>query len=166
MDKMLTPIERLQKLWYTVFFLRYWRQWIILHPYCTMENFISYNEYIICIELNAHALLTFLNTIRDHFEGKAAMFTPWLLGSQSCEKVFRSAGSMTNTFSTMINFSMLGLLQRLHRLQIQSNLQAQSQSTGVVYPQINKHSCKDGKNTSTASTVSDVSNKVICETIS
>ncbi len=45
MDKMLTPIERLQKLCYTVFFLRYWCQWIILHPDYTMENFISYNAY-------------------------------------------------------------------------------------------------------------------------
>ena len=100
--------------------------------------------HIQCIELNVHAPLIFLITIRDHFEGKAAMFTPWLLGSQSCEKVFRSARSTINTFSAMINFSMFGLLQSLHRLQIQSNLQAPSQSTGVVYPQINKHSCEDG----------------------
>ncbi len=100
--------------------------------------------HIQCIELNVHAPLIFLITIRDHFDGTAALFAPWLLGSQSCEKVLRSAQSTINSFSTMINFSMLGLLQSLHRLQIQSNLQAQSQSTGVVYPHINKHSCEDG----------------------
>ena len=121
--------------------------------------------YSVCIELNAHALLTFLLTIRDHFDGNTAFFAPWLLGSQSCEKIFRSARSMTNTFSTVINFSMLGLLRRLHRLQIQSNLQAQSEATGIVYPQINKHKFKDGKNMSFSYAVSDVSDKIIGEAI-
>ena len=85
-------------------------------------------------------------TTTEHFNSNASLFLPWLLGSQSCEKIFRSARSMTNTFSTMINFSILGLLRRLHRLQIQSNLQAESEVTGIMYPQIQKHKSKDGKN--------------------
>ena len=38
LDKKLSPTEQLEKLWYTVFFLRYWCQWIILHPLYSMEN--------------------------------------------------------------------------------------------------------------------------------
>ena len=68
----------------------------------------SYN--LQCI-LNAHAaLLAFLLTIRIHSDGNNAFFASWHLGSQSCEKVFRSVRRMTNTFSTVKNFSILGLL--------------------------------------------------------
>lgn len=100
--KKLDPIERIEKAWYAVFFLRYWRQWIILHPQYSLQNFITYNAYI-CVELNAHALVTFFMTVRDRFNGEDSLFVPWLLGSQVCEKIFRSARSMTNSFSTMIN---------------------------------------------------------------
>lgn len=54
--------------------------------------------------------ITFLKTIRD--TGESETFLPWKLGSQSCEKIFRAAKSLTSTFSTIINFSMLGLLHR------------------------------------------------------
>ena len=31
LDKNLQPIERVKKAWFGVFFMRYWRQWIIIH---------------------------------------------------------------------------------------------------------------------------------------
>ena len=71
-------------------------------------------------------------------------FLPWLLGSQPCEKAFRAVRSMTSTFSTMINFSMLGLLNRLHRLQIQLQLEAQHEQTGIEYPRTRVHKIKEG----------------------
>ena len=50
---------------------------------------------------------------------------------------------MTSTFSTVINVGMLGLLRRLHRLQIQFRLEeAESAQNGIRYPQY-----KDGSNT-------------------
>ena len=42
---------------------------------------------------------------------------------------------MSSTFSTVVNFGMLGLLRRLHRLQIQFHLEISSHDTGIVYPQ-------------------------------
>ena len=87
LDKKLDPIERIKIIWYAVFFLRYWQQWIILHPQYSLEKFITYNAYI-CIELNAHALIVFIMIIRDHFNADFSLFVPWQLGSQSCEKVF------------------------------------------------------------------------------
>ena len=78
---------------------------------------------------------------RDNFEGKYC-FLPWLLGSQCCEQAFRAVRSMSGTFSTMINFGMLGLLRHLHQLDIQCNLQAQTQETGIKYPVGQKH-CSD-----------------------
>ena len=36
LDKSLDPIQRIEKMWFAVFFLRYWRQWILLHPDYTL----------------------------------------------------------------------------------------------------------------------------------
>lgn len=98
-----------------------------------------------CIEINAHSLITFLMTVCDQLSKDSASFLPWLLRSQSCERTFRSARSMSSTFSTMINFGMLGLLQRLHRLQIQSTIQSET-STGIIFPRVLKHQSKQGDN--------------------
>ena len=93
-----------------------------------------------CIELNAHALIVFLITIRDHVNNSKC-FLPWLLGSQSCEAAFRAARSMSSIFSTMINFGMLGLLRRLHRLHIQLALQANSDKE-IIFPRVIKQQRK------------------------
>eukprot|EP00731_Ephydatia_muelleri_P026350 Em0018g450a len=98
-------------------------------------------------ELNAHADIIFMRTLRDHYSDGAALFSPWKLGSQSCEKTFRAVRSMTTTFSTVINVGMLGLLRRLHRLQIQFRLEAESAQNGIRYPHCEKHNNKDGSNT-------------------
>lgn len=143
LDKSLDPLVRIEKLWSVVFFLRYWRQWILVNCQCSLkDNFITYNAYM-CIEINAHSLITFLMTVRDQLNKDSASFLPWLLGSQSCERVFRSARSMSSTFSTIINFGMLGLLRRLHRLQILSTIQSET-STGIIFPRVLKHQSKQG----------------------
>jgi len=63
------------------------------------------------------------------------------LGSQPCEKAFQAARSITPTFSTIVNFSILGLLRCLHKLQIQIELESQSSATGIIHTQqINQRS--------------------------
>ena len=62
------------------------------------------------------------------------------------QKLFRAACSMTPTFSTVVNFGMLGLLRRLHRMHIQSCLEAESVTTGIHFPRVDKHKQKDGHN--------------------
>ena len=123
--------------------------------YTLRENFITSNAYA-CIELNAHALLTFLITVRDHV-GNDDCFLPWLLGSQCCESTF----SMNSTFSTMINFGILGLLRRLHCLHIQLALQAEA-GEDIVFPRLTKHQrkcvCKQFS-------LSEISNDNILETV-
>ena len=141
LDNDLDPLSRVEKMWYAVFFVRYWRKWILLnHRYTLRDNFITPNAYIMCIELNAHSLITFLLTVRDHIKNDSC-FLPWLLGSQCCEMTFRIARSMSSTFSTVINFGMLGLLRRLHRLHIQLTLQAEC-SEDIIFPRVIKHQQK------------------------
>ena len=49
-------------------------------------------------ELNAHSLIMFLLTVHDTLPSNNGCFVPWMLGSQSCEKIFRAASSMSSTF--------------------------------------------------------------------
>ena len=149
LDKSMTPEKRLEEIWFATFFLRYWRQWVILHPkFSLKENFITSNAYM-CVEVNAHSLLGFFIMIRDALPDHSACFIPWMLGSQTCERTFRSLRSMTGTFSTVINFSMLGLLQRLHKLYIQEEIMSESKSNGITFPRQEKYSNskKDGTST-------------------
>jgi len=144
LDKQLSPMERIQKIWYAVFFLRYWRRWLKSKKcYKLKNNFITSNA-MSCIELNAHSLIVLIRTLRDEIPDGSNFFLPWLLGSQPCESTFRAARSMTGTFSTIVNFSLLGFLQRLHRLQILLQLETESSETQIIYPRVEKNLAKIG----------------------
>ena len=163
LDNDLDPLSRVEKIWYAVFFVRYWRKWILLnHRYTLRDNFITPNAYM-CIELNAHLLITFLLTVRDHIKNDSC-FLPWLLGSQCCEMTFRIARSMSSTFSTVINFGMLGLLRRLHRLHIQLTLQAEC-SEDIIFPRVIKHQQKVEKKYSQSCLLSEITNDKIFDAI-
>ena len=56
-------------------------------------------------------------------------------------------------------------MRRLHRLQIQARLQAESSKTGIVYPQIQKHKAKDGKNVYVTHSLKDVSDTKVAEAV-
>lgn len=44
LDVSLSPLERVEKAWYANFFVRYWRQWILLSEKCTLkQNFLTSN---------------------------------------------------------------------------------------------------------------------------
>ena len=165
LDKQLDIYSRLKKAWYAVFFMRYWRQWLLLNPNCTLgDNFITPNAYK-CIEINAHSLITFIITIRDKLPANSQCFYPWMLGSQSCEKAFRAVRSMSSTYSTILNFGMLGLLRRLHRMQIQFSLESEADVTGISYPNVSKHKVKDGMNNTQCVSECLLSNTRIAEAV-
>ena len=135
-----------------------------IHPKFTLkDNFITTNAYM-CIEINAHSLLMFFLRLRDTFPDNNDSFVPWMLGSQSCERTFCSLRSMTGTFSTIVNFSMLGLLQRLHKLYIQEELQSQTEiaSHGIYFPRLEKYGKKkDGCSSYSPFNLNNISNEKI-----
>ena len=51
---------------------------------------------------------------------------------------------MTSIFSTVLNFGMLGLLHKLHRLHAQSCLESESAQTRIKYPCAEAHKLNDG----------------------
>ena len=163
LNKEFDPITRVTEAWYALFFVRFWRKWLLCHEDYTLEsNFISLNSYL-CIEINAHALIIFVLMLRKY--GKSMYCLPWLLGSQPCEKAFRAARSMSPTFSTMINFTVLGLIRRLHKLQIQVDLESISEATGIIYPHKVAHDKKSGMNKDTMYTCENITNKNIEDAI-
>ena len=86
LDKTLTPLERIYKLWFVVFALRDWREWLIKHDaYDLGDNFFSLNAYL-CCEINAHSMITIIGELKKNNED--TLFMPWLFSSQSCEGRF------------------------------------------------------------------------------
>ena len=86
LNKHMDAICWIKEAWFALFFVRYWKQWLLCHSHYTLEkNFISINTHI-CIELNAHALVIVL---RDQI--KLDCYFPWLLDSQPCERAFCAA---------------------------------------------------------------------------
>lgn len=115
LDKSISIEYRVYLIWYSTFFLRLWRGWIKQHKtYTLAKNWLTLNTYT-CVELNGHALLLIIEKFRA--DGNTELFLPWLFSSQPCEKFFRQTRSMTSTFATKVNFDMLDLLQRRHRIQ-------------------------------------------------
>ena len=103
-----------------------------------MIGFLTSNVYL-CIELNAHALVTILMNARDNADSNDVVFLPWLPGSQSCEGIFRSTRNMRTVFSSVLNFSILGLLCQLHCLNVQAFLQSDAEESGINFPQMEKN---------------------------
>lgn len=113
---------RIYNIWYAVFFLRIWRNWIENHPdYKLGANFITTNCYN-CLELNAHALINLICNFRENPILTQEMFIPSLFSSQTCEKIFRATRSMTSTFSTVVNYSIKDIMQRLDRIKAVNNI--------------------------------------------
>jgi len=162
LNKDLSLLSRIQMIWYANIFLRYWHTWIELHPqYNVQDNFLTQNAYT-CIELNAHTLVLLLVTLHDNVENGQYCFYPWLLGLQTCEQAFRAARSMSSTFTSIINFGVLGLLHRLHHLQIQAELQNENE---VKHPAMERHKSKHGMQKYQAYPLHDISDTDIIQAI-
>lgn len=148
----LNSSERIYYMWYSVFFFRAWRSWIIQsekvevtgsrtnakkwkHIYTLKENFISSNCYA-CIELNAHALVKQI-LVEDSQQGTEKNFFPDLYASQPCEKMFRQVRSFTSTFSTVVNFNMLDVMHRIKKVQLQSDIIAEWNES-IKFPRFEK----------------------------
>lgn len=120
----ISPLERIEKMWYSLFLLRIWRQYIVSNDELNLkDNFISMNCYS-CIELNAHSLILLMLHLKDinmpHF------FMTQLFESQPCENFFRQIRSFTSTYSTVVNCSVKEVLGRIKKLQLQNDISNRS----------------------------------------
>ena len=113
LDESLAPLEKIYKIWYSVFFLRFWKNWLTSHAKFNLDNFVSRNLYM-CVEIIAHSMIYLIIKFRDENCPESLIFH--IFSSQACESFFRLARSMTTTESTVINFSMKEFLQKVRRI--------------------------------------------------
>lgn len=134
LDINLTPIDRIFRMWYAVYFLRAWKKWLIKNDYSLDEHFITANAFQ-CIEINAHCLLSLV--IRLRVQNQESLFHPTLFDSQTCERFFRQLRSMTTINFTRINFSMNDMLHLIERIELQYEIIYNKLSnTGIIFPRI------------------------------
>lgn len=117
------------------FFLRIWRAWLkSKNDYTISNNFITNNCYS-CIEINAHSLIRLIVKFRDDTNLTPDMFTIWNFSSQTCEQFFRVTRSLTTTFSTVVNFSMKGIISRLKRIETINTIKTElkNASSSIIF---------------------------------
>lgn len=111
-DKELIVLQRVRRIWYAIFFLRYWRTWLIESDLRVDDSYVTRNA-LFCIELNGHELLQVIRYCRENDCTHA--FLPTFFNSQWNENFFRKMRSMSSTFSTVVNFSVQEFLNRIKR---------------------------------------------------
>lgn len=93
-DNNFSPMDRIYKIWYSLFMLRIWRRFVMLKKNLTLkENFLTHYTYS-CIELNAHNLVLIIMFLSSH--NMSELFLPFLYSSQPCEEFFRRIRSFTS----------------------------------------------------------------------
>lgn len=119
LDFSLTPLMRIRNMWYAVFILRIWKEFIKRHPHQDKDNFITIYTYI-CIEVNAHSLVSLIIYLKAN--RLEHLFFPHLMSSQPCESFFREFRSLSSVGSTFTNTSVLGMMQRCERIALMNEI--------------------------------------------
>lgn len=135
MNQNLTALQRVRKIWYSLFMIRIWRHYIINHKnYTLKDNFLTANCYT-CIELNAHSLI--LSIAHLDKINQPELFTPHLYESQPCEAMFRQFRSFTSTYSTVANCTVKEAESRISKIQLQNDIVHETSSL-FHYPRLAK----------------------------
>lgn len=121
LDLRLKPIERIRQIWFATFVLRIWKKFILesKNKYSVASNFMTSNCYS-CIEINAHALIFLMLYLKE--QTLDHLFHPDLLGSQQCEAIFRQIRSLSSTYSTVKNSSLLEIIQKMSKIELQNQI--------------------------------------------
>lgn len=131
-DKSLSPLDRVSKLWYSLFFVRIWKRYVLSDKNLTTTyNFLPPNCYS-CLEINAHAMVLILLHLGR--TNQPELFKPWLYSSQPCEGFFRQIRSFSPCYSQVTNCTVKEMLHRIHRIQLQNDI-SNDPSTKFKFPE-------------------------------
>lgn len=117
MDKKMMPLERIEKMFHAIYFIRIWRKWILSSQYDVNCHFISRNAYT-CLEINGANLLSLIKRMQNEPE----KFRLPMFDSQACERAFRQFRSMGSVNFTRINFTLLELINMIRRIECQTDI--------------------------------------------
>lgn len=133
LDESLNPIQRIRKMWFSIFVVRIWRHFIISHKkYTLKDNFLTSNCYT-CLELNAHSMVMCMLHLQQI--NRPDLFLPHMFESQPCESMFRQLRSFTSTFSTVTNCTVKEAISRISKIQLQNDI-IHGTSPYFVYPRL------------------------------
>lgn len=107
---------RVFKMWKSLFIVRAWKAWILRNKGLTLKNNFITSNTATCIEINSHSLIRIIDKLRE--TNNVELFHPWLMGSQACEAIFRSARSCSPNQMTSVNFNIAEFLMRHKRIQL------------------------------------------------
>lgn len=125
----LSPLSRIQKIWYSVFMIRIWRNNIVNNENYSLKNFFLTIYTYVCIELNAHNIVLCMLHLKN--ANAPHLFFPHLLNSQQCEAAFRQLRSFTTVYSTVANCSVKEILGRISKIQFQNEIM---NTTDYIFP--------------------------------
>lgn len=132
MDEALSPLQRVSKLWYSIFIVRIWRKYVLKSKHLRIkDNFFSHWTYS-CLEFNAHAMILIILSLKK--ANQPELFKPWLYSSQPCENFYRQLRSLSTCFSQVTNCTIKEALDRIYRIDLQSKISSDS-STKFVFPE-------------------------------
>lgn len=122
MDTSLSPQQCIEKMWYPLFLMRLWRQYVDETEGLEMsKNFLTSNSYY-CVELNAHSLLSLIIYLKK--SNQPHLFRPIHFSSQPCEEFYRQIRSFTTVYSTVANCTTKEILGRINKIQLQNEISA------------------------------------------
>lgn len=138
-DARLKPLERIQKIWYTTFILRIWRNYIESQENLSMKNnFLTTHSYV-CVELNAHSLVHLIIYLKKN--NMDDWFLPFIFDSQACESFFRQVRSLTTVYCRVANCSIKEIIGRINKIQLLNDITNKSE---FVFPRVqNKKNFSD-----------------------
>jgi hypothetical protein len=148
-DKSASIEERLYDIWTVVFICRLWFSWV---QYLDINNIKQKNNnnnnnnfqskkklkqrtFITkptfwCIEINAHTLIyIILLVIKKELPIEA--LNTFGFNSQICESTFRTARSLSGSFSSITNFSVKSFLKRCEKISVINSIKGRSNHMGV-----------------------------------
>lgn len=138
-NRQLTPLQKIEKLWYNIFILRIWRKYVISTRNLSLEkNFLTQNCYS-CFEINAHSIVRLAIYLKEN-NLPSNCFSLHLLDSQPCEGFFRLLRSMSPYSSIVVNFSMKEILHRVNRINLQHDI---TLNDTFVFPRAKNYNAND-----------------------
>lgn len=140
LDITLKPLERVRKIWFSLFLIRIWKANVIETRAKSNESFIGPNCYA-CIEINAHSLILIMLYLKEKILDY--LFCVELFSSQPCENIFRIIRSMSTTYSTITNFSLSEILEKMSRIEFANKIVhiKFKESKGFHFPRVGTHNC-------------------------